>query len=219
MLAKTVLVCAGGPPEEIPDLIEYINDETVFIGADRGALHLLNQSIIPHEAVGDFDSVSEEELRIINIAVNQMSAYQAEKDETDTELAIKQAITYEPDEIILTGVSAGRFDHMQSALHLMYRMQSTHGRIRFRIINRFNELSFLFPGVHRIKKKVQFPYISFFPFGEDVTNLTLTGFKYETVNALMKNGATMFTSNEPIAEVCTISFRKGICLMVRSSDS
>ena len=52
-----------------------------------------------------------------------------------------------------------------------------------------------------------------------VTGLTLTGFKYETVDAVLKTGMTLFTSNELAAEVCTISFHEGICLMVRSSDS
>ncbi len=37
---------------------DFHGDETVFIGADRGAVHLLERGITPKEAVGDFDSIS-----------------------------------------------------------------------------------------------------------------------------------------------------------------
>lgn len=216
---KRIIICAGGPVEELSDLAAYESDESVFIGVDRGAIHLLEKGIVPAEAVGDFDSVSETEFRRIKESVERVDSFQSEKDETDTELAIARAIAYHPKEVILTGVTGGRLDHFESALHLLYRMQSEHKGISFLIRNATNELSLFYPGVHRVKRNAQLPYVSFFPFGSTVEGLTLTGFKYETVNAMMSIGMTKFTSNEPISEVCTISFRQGICLMVRSSDS
>ncbi|WP_432359418.1 thiamine diphosphokinase [Sporosarcina sp. UB5] len=216
---ERVIICAGGPSEEVPDLSVYNIEGTIFIGVDRGAIHLLDKGIVPDEAVGDFDSVSKEEFTRIQEAVKQVDSFQSEKDETDTELAVGRAIAYHPKEVILTGVTGGRLDHFESALHLMYRMQREHKNISFVIRNATNDLSLFHPGVHRVKRNDQFPYISFFAFGSTVEGLTLTGFKYETVNARMEMGMTRFTSNEPISEVCTISFRQGICLMVRSSDS
>ncbi|MFC5603020.1 thiamine diphosphokinase [Sporosarcina koreensis] len=216
---ERVIICAGGPTEELPDLAAYKTEETIFIGVDRGAIHLMENGIVPDEAVGDFDSVSEEEFSRIQESVQRVDSFQAEKDETDTELAVDRAIAYHPKEVILTGVTGGRLDHFESALHLLYRMQNEHKDISFLIRNADNELSLYRPGVHRVRKDSRFSYISFFPFGSVVEGLTLTGFKYETVNARMEMGMTRFTSNEPIAEVCTISFRQGICLMVRSSDS
>lgn len=216
---ERVIICAGGPSGEIPDLSVYNIEGTIFIGVDRGAIHLLDKGIVPNEAVGDFDSVSKEEFSRIQEVVKRVDSFQSEKDETDTELAVGRAIAYHPKEVILTGVTGGRLDHFESALHLLYRMQMDHKETSFVIRNATNELSLLHPGVHRVKRIVQFPYISFFPFGSTVEGLTLTGFKYETVNARMEMGMTKFTSNEPISEVCTISFRQGICLMVRSSDS
>ncbi|MCG7342824.1 thiamine diphosphokinase [Sporosarcina sp. ACRSL] len=216
---EKVIICAGGPFEELPDLASYKSEEAAFIGVDRGALHLLEKGIAPDEAVGDFDSVTEEEFRRIQQNVKRVDSFRAEKDETDTELAVARAITYHPKEVVLTGVTGGRLDHFESALHLLYRMQTEHKDIAFVIRNANNEISLFRPGVHRIKKIARLPYISFFPFASIVEGLTLTGFKYETVNARMEMGMTKFTSNEPISEVCTISFRQGICLMVRSSDS
>ncbi|PIC65670.1 thiamine diphosphokinase [Sporosarcina sp. P13] len=216
---KYAIVCAAGPIEEVVDLSEYDQEDTVYIGVDRGALYLLEKGIVPQEAVGDFDSVTEEQFEKIKTSVKNVQRVNEEKDETDTELAVKRALTYEPDYIVLTGVTGGRLDHLQSALHLLYRIQSDNRKVKFKIHNTTNDIRVMLPGVRRVKKDERYPYTSFFSFGPEVTGLTLTGFKYETVNERLEIGMTKFTSNETVADVCTISFRTGICLMVRSSDS
>jgi thiamine pyrophosphokinase len=216
---KYAVVCAGGPDSEIADLTEFHHKDTVFIGADRGALHLLQRGIIPLEAVGDFDSVTKSEYDEIAAAVRIIGRFRSEKNETDTELAVDRALSYDPERVILTGVTGGRLDHMESALHLLYRLQTTYNDTSFSIRNRTNELSIMTPGNYQVMPDDRFQYISFFSFGGTVTGLTLTGFKYEMVDAVLETGMTLFTSNELAEEVCTISYHEGICLMVRSSDS
>jgi len=216
---KYVIVCAGGPENEIVDFTQYREEETIFIGADRGALYLLERGIIPNEAVGDFDSVTRSEYNMIIEAVETVGQYRSEKDETDTELAVERALGYGPDEIILTGVTGGRLDHTEAALHLLYRLQIDNPTIVFKIQNHLNELSLLLPTIHELKRNPRYPYVSFFPFGGTVKGLTLTGFKYETVDATLETGMTKFTSNELATRSCTISFLEGICLMVRSTDA
>lgn len=76
---KYAVVCAGGPDSEIADLTEFHHKDTVFIGADRGALHLLQRGIVPLEAVGDFDSVSKSEYDEIAAAVRIIGRFRSEK--------------------------------------------------------------------------------------------------------------------------------------------
>ena len=216
---KYAVVCAGGPNHEVAELSGFNEDETVFIGADRGAVHLLERGITPKEAVGDFDSVSIEEYEQIKKVVETISEFNAEKDETDTELAIERALSYKPEQVILTGVTGGRLDHSASALHLLYRLQIENPDISFSIINQTNEMSILLPTLHKLVRENRYPFVSFFSFGRKVTGLTLTGFKYETINETLDLGMTKFTSNETASHICTISFHDGICLMVRSSDA
>lgn len=213
------VICAGGPEAEVVDVKQFLKEGTVFIGADRGALHLLRQGIIPHEAVGDFDSVTSEEYEEIRSQVQKMDAYRAEKNETDTELAIERALTYRPTKVILTGVTGGRLDHMLSALQLLYRVQKVYREITFKICNDRNELMILLPGEHQILSHKQLQYVSFFSFDEPVTALTLRGFKYDTDQERLESGMTKFTSNELLEEEGSILFPSGICLMVRSSDA
>ncbi|WP_438317482.1 thiamine diphosphokinase [Sporosarcina sp. FA9] len=216
---KTVVICAGGPIAEVLNLAEFDKQDTIFIGADKGALHLFKQGIIPHEAVGDFDSVSKSDYEKIVNSVRIVDRFRAEKDETDTELAMERALVYQPENVVLTGVTGGRLDHTESALHLMYRYQTKHPEITFTIRNPLNELTMLTSGNYELNYNERLPYISFFPFGQLVSGLTLEGFKFNVVKAELKVGTTKFTSNELVEGVCTISFHEGICLMVRSSDA
>ena len=128
---KYAVVCAGGPVTEVVDFKRFLDEDTVFIGADRGTLYLLQKGIVPHEAVGDFDSVSKSEYDTIVKAVGIVDRFRAEKDETDTELAVERAMIYHPEQIVLTGVTGGRLDHTESALHLLYRLQTKNPQIRF----------------------------------------------------------------------------------------
>lgn len=214
-----VIVCAGGPKAEIMSFAPYREQDVVYIGADRGALHLLNEGIIPREAIGDFDSVNRTEYERIQTDVQKIDAFQAEKNETDTELAVERALAYKPKKVILTGVTGGRLDHMMSAVQLLLRFQEQNPAIHFTLRNKQNELSILFPGTHTLIKSEDFQYISFFPLKKRVENVFLTGFHYDIQQEQIEFGTTKFTSNELLNETGTISFSDGICLVVRSSDA
>ncbi|TQR20880.1 thiamine diphosphokinase [Psychrobacillus vulpis] len=217
---KSVIVCSGGPVEEVVDFkqLPLSKEDTIFIGADRGALHLLASGITPDEIIGDFDSLLEDEYRFLEQSVDKMTVLQAEKDETDTHIAILRALTYKPDAVILTAVTGGRLDHYEAVLHDMVRFQMKYPEINFYIRNKQNIIRFLLPGKHQIEQDKHFNYISFFSFGETVKNVYLRGFLYEVTNEDISIGNAKFTSNEVSGRNGTISFTAGICLMIRSSD-
>ncbi|WP_391121138.1 thiamine diphosphokinase [Psychrobacillus sp. L3] len=217
---KSVIVCAGGPVEEVVDFkqLPFSKEETVFIGADRGALHLLTNGITPNEIIGDFDSLLEEEYQFLKKSVEKMTIMHPEKDETDTHLAILRALTYNPDSVILTAVTGGRLDHYEAVLHDMVRFQREYPEIVFYIRNKQNIIRFLLPGTHEIDQDYYFKYISFFSFGETVEGISLRGFLYEVTEENISIGNAKFTSNQVSGRNGTISITAGICLMIRSSD-
>ncbi|MFJ7970756.1 thiamine diphosphokinase [Psychrobacillus sp. NPDC096389] len=215
-----VIVCSGGPVEEVVDFeqLPLLEKETVYIGADRGALHLLEKGITPTEIIGDFDSLTTEEFQLVQQRVSKVTTLPVEKDETDTHIALQKALTYATDEIILTGVTGGRLDHYEACLHDICRFQMDHPDIHFSIQNNQNIIQFLFPGTYEIEQDDHYKYISFFSFGETVEKITLTGFLYNVTEENITVGNTKFTSNEVKGRTSTISFITGICLMIRSSD-
>ena len=207
-----VAICAGGPIHEVAFSLPVDK----WIGVDRGALYLIDHNILPDAIVGDFDSVTAEEFARISNAVAHIEQFQAEKDETDTDLALLQAIQYEPTEIYLTGVTGGRLDHYEAALRSLYTFQTKYPHIMFKMVNQQNEIQFLLPGKHMLKKS-DYTYISFFAYGQTLQNVTLRGVKYETTNETIEQGTTRFTSNEVLSDG-SISFEEGICLMISSKD-
>ena len=208
-----VAICSGGPIRELA-MDRKVNR---WIGVDRGAYYLIEHGIIPDVIVGDFDSVSEEEYASISQVVPHVELFQAEKDDTDTDLALMRALDFEPSEVLLTGATGGRLDHHEAALRSLYRMQMTYPHIQFKIIDSHNELQFLLPGRHELKK-TQHSYLSFFAYGESVYDVTLRGVKYETTDEKIDLATSRFTSNEIISDNAYITFSRGICLMIRSMD-
>lgn len=214
----TVVVCAGGPKQELCSFSSFQQQDVVFIGADRGALYLIEHGITPHAIVGDFDSLTDEEYQLVMAQTDDQQRFQEEKNETDTDLALLKAYTYEPQEIILTGVTGGRLDHYEAAVRSIYRLQKEHPHVELKIINHSNMLQFLLPGNHTIHADDRYRYLSFFAHEEPIQDVTLRQVKYETTNEEISLGTSRFTSNEIIGTSGSISFSRGICLMIRSID-
>lgn len=207
-----VAICSGGPVHEVA----FSLTPDIWIGVDRGALYLVDKGIHPHSIVGDFDSITAEEFARISEVVDHVEQFQAEKDETDTDLALLKALTYEPQEVFLTGVTGGRLDHYEATLRSVFLMQQQYPHITFKIINSHNIIQFLLPGTH-ILTEDHYTYVSFFAYGKTLQNVTLRGVKYVTTDEVIEQGTTRFTSNE-IKGTGSISFKEGICLMIKSKD-
>jgi thiamine pyrophosphokinase len=215
----TVVICAGGPIEELVDLKPFKSSkDVVFIGADKGSVYLLNEGIIPNVAVGDFDSLSTKEFTCIEERVASVKIASVDKDETDTDLALMHSLDFEPQTIVITGVTGGRLDHFISVLNSVYRFQMDNPGIQFIIRNKWNEMRLLTPGTTKIAINPQLPFVSLFAFHGTVEHITLTGMKYNVDTETIKIGSSRFTSNEVLDEQGSISFTSGICLLIRSSD-
>ncbi|WKA53547.1 thiamine diphosphokinase [Planococcus shixiaomingii] len=211
---KVVLV-AGGPADELPNLASW--PDAAFIGVDAGTVRLLDEDIKPDAAVGDFDSVSDAEFKKIEELFPNLVRAASEKDETDTELALEKAMSYQPEIVIITGVTGGRLDHYMSALHAIYSYQKKYAETRFFLINHKNRIRFLSPGHHTVRHDERYRFISFYSFAEEVKGLTLKSFKYEVENESVPFGSTRFISNE-LTDEGTVSFTAGSCVMIESAD-
>ncbi|QBP41501.1 thiamine diphosphokinase [Paenisporosarcina antarctica] len=216
---KTVVICAGGPIDELAPLEPYkLSDEVVFIGADKGSVYLLNEGIIPTVAVGDFDSLSSEEFLDLTNRVASVKVASVDKNETDTDLALIHSLDFDPQQVVLVGVTGGRLDHFISVLNSVYRFQKDNPGIQFIVRNKWNEMRLLTPGIIKLTTNPQLPFMSFFAFHENVEEITLTGMKYNVSNETINIGSSRFTSNQLLDEHGSISFSSGICLLIRSSD-
>ncbi|MBT2570231.1 thiamine diphosphokinase [Planococcus sp. ISL-110] len=210
-----IILIAGGPAGELPDFSFF--PEALYIGIDSGTLVLLEKGIQPAAAVGDFDSVTFEDYKKIRAALPELERSPSEKDQSDTELGLERAMSHQPVQVILAGVTGGRLDHYMSVLHIMYQYQQKFPATQFVLLNNQNRIRFLSPGTHAVEKDQHFSYVSFYPFAEEVKGLTLSGFKYPVTNETVPFGTTRFVSNELLGHG-SVTIHSGHCLMVESSD-
>ncbi|MDN5708203.1 MAG: thiamine diphosphokinase [Planococcus sp. (in: firmicutes)] len=210
-----IVVTAGGPADELPDLSSYKGAS--YIGVDAGVMTLLGFGIEPVEAIGDFDSVTDSEYEKIRSIFPSLERSPAEKDESDTELALKKAMHYNPDTVIVTGVTGGRLDHYMAALHIVFAYQRSYPKIDFMIVNKQNRIRFMEPGTYRLEADQAFKYISFYPFAEEVSGFTIEGVKYPVTEERIPFGSTRFISNE-LLEEAKLGFTGGHLIVIESSD-
>lgn len=213
MRAKRVLIFAGGSID--PSIVEEINSEDIIIGADKGALFLVEHGIRPHYAVGDFDSVNGAELEKIKKHSEQLLACDAvNKDLTDTELAFDIALEQQPEQILLLGVTGSRLDHTLANIHLLVR--ALEQKIPCAIQDHNNYVT-LTDSTSTIQDQ-GFTYISLLPVTAEVTGIHLQGFQYPLHNATLKMGQSLAVSNRLDKPEGSISIRSGLLLIIQSKD-
>jgi len=211
-------IVAGGPEDLLPDFTEYIVNDAIWVGVDRGVYHLLKRNISPSIAFGDFDSVSSDELIYIEDRVTELKKYKPEKDETDMELALNWALNQHPSTIRLFGATGGRLDHLFANVHLLLTPFQEKNEVDICIIDRNNIVFIRGAGSYKIEKMDSKKYISFVPVTLNIRNLTLEGFKFPLKNRHISIGSTLCISNELIDDYGTFSFSEGILIVIRSHD-
>ncbi|ENH98280.1 hypothetical protein J416_01034 [Gracilibacillus halophilus YIM-C55.5] len=210
----TVAIVAGGPFDALADLRKYEREVDVWIGADLGATYITQNHLRLALAIGDFDSITKEDISRVEHEAERIEKYPMEKDETDLELAIQAGLSYQPTRLFLFGITGGRLDHELANIQLLYRLLMKG--IEPVLVDHLNQLTIHQPGIHHVRKSAYDQKFSFLPFTETVKNLSLEGFYYPLVNQTIHWGTTLCISNQLIAETGTFSFHDGILIMIKS---
>ncbi|WP_282171662.1 thiamine diphosphokinase [Cytobacillus firmus] len=211
-------ILAGGPNDLLPDLRSFSNTADIWVGVDRGVLTLIQSGIQPEMAFGDFDSVSDEELLLIEENVKELNRFKPEKDETDMELALNWALGQKPEKVRLFGATGGRLDHLFANIQLLIKPALAEDFVPVEIIDKSNKINIKTPGKYSIQQHSNFKYISFVPVTMEIKGLTLRNFKYPLTDRTVPAGSTLCISNELIDDCGTFSFTEGILMVVRSKD-
>lgn len=216
-MKKRVALLVGGPEAMIPDYMQLESSATEWIGVDRGALRLLKQGRIPTIALGDFDSISTSELTNIQAQVKDVRISQAEKDETDTEMALSVALNeLKADEVIIYGATAGRLDHLLANLWMVLQPRFANEVRKIKLVDTQNSVEFYLPGEYVIEKEADKNYLAFIGL-TPVKQLTLYDEKYQLTDADFAFPISL-ASNEFVGETGRFSFSEGMIAVIQSKD-
>lgn len=215
------LIISGGHLDDMfisAYIRRYPCDMTIAVDSGMGFFY--RNHLMPDYIVGDFDSVAPEALQyFLELQKSGKPAilqFQPEKDETDTELAIRTAIDKGCRSIHILGATGTRIDHVMGNIHLL-GMAMEQGAECI-MADKYNRIRMIKDGL-TIKKEEQYgTYVSLFPFTPQVKKITLTGFKYPLCEYTLECYHSLGVSNEIVEEQAKISFQEGVLLVVESKD-
>ena len=185
-----------------------ITPEDFVIAADSGYNHAVEAGIIPDLIIGDFDS-------LINLPENKIKTIKApaEKDETDTFLAVKYALDHGFKRFVLLGATGGRLDHQTANISVCAYIAKQGGSCE--IPDSKNIIFAIKNSQIRLEKKENWS-VSVFSFTDKAYGVTLTGFKYPLNDATLTNIFPIGVSNEFAENSATIEVKDGILLIIMS---
>lgn len=176
-----------------------------YIGVDKGVEFLLQQNIHPIMAIGDMDSLSQENL----LSSLNIKRYSPIKDDTDTALALDYVFSQGYDEVDLYGVTQQRMDHFMAVICLLEKYQDKH----IVIYDQCNKIQVLLPGTHVIQRN-QYHYFSLFAF--DGSYITLKECHYPLNHYLLKRYDPLCVSNQMNGDYAIIE-TTNVLLLIQSN--
>lgn len=188
-----------------------------LIAADRGMDFFYRNHREPDMIIGDFDSAESESLQYFKkqttVRIIELSPM---KDDTDTEAAIRYAISMGAEKITILGATGCRLDHVLGNVELL-GIGLTTG-VSIQIVDANNRIRMIEHGIVLKRAEQHGMYVSLLPYTDKVEHLTLRGFKYPLEDATLSGFCTLGVSNEIVAEEAEIAFDGGILLVIESRD-
>lgn len=218
------LIILSGSLVDSPLLRCLIHDARFIVAADGGSDHARRIGIRPDLAVGDLDSITPAGKDWLEAGRIPVNVFPAEKDATDSEIAMAAALAAIPAgtppeavELVLLGALGSRPDHVLGnelmAVSLAAKgfnvlvsdgisiLRALHGPANIRV-----DLGALPPTDWAVSTVAVSPVVS---------GLTYTGLKYPLDDYTLNFGSSRGISNEPAAgaESFTVRFDEGLALV------
>ena len=175
------LIVTGGEPPSKSLIKDKASRAAWIIAADRGAGYCLDAGIVPHLVVGDRDSLEEGDLERIEASGIEYRWFSPDKDRTDTEIALREALHRGARHIEILGAVGDRFDHTLANVHLL-NMAFRQG-VPAIIITDSQQIFLV--GSRATLEHSQGCTVSFLPLTETVRGIVLDGFAYELEDGVM----------------------------------
>ena len=203
-MSKRCVIISGG--EYSP--IEGLSPADFVIACDKGYTYAKRCGVVPDLVVSDFDSYGGQ----IDPGI-PVKRFQSEKDDTDTMIAIRYAVEYGFEEVLLLCALGRRLDHALANLQALAFAQA-HG-LCASILAEDTFVTTLRNGSLRIPRREGWS-LSVFAVTDRCTGVNVSGAKYPLRDAEVTNRFPFGVSNEWVDDTAEISAAEGILLIVLS---
>jgi thiamine pyrophosphokinase len=204
------VIFANGTLNDPHQTLAAIQPGDTLIAADGGARHCRDLDLTPDMVIGDFDSLSAEELAQLEEAGTQVVCYPARKDFTDLELALQHAAALGADEILVFAALGARWD--QTLANLLLPAAPGLEHVCIRLLDGPQEIVLLRAGEAHTLSGQAGDIVSLVPLGGHVYGITTTGLEYPLTDGTLYFGATRGISNVMLDEQATVQLKDGLLL-------
>ncbi len=209
MSKRAIILLAGELPSWPDDLT--IHGDDLIICADGGFDHAVRLGVRPHLLLGDMDSIRPEFLATAREHGVEIVTYPAEKDMTDSDLALDIAHRRGYSEAIVLGALGGRrLDHGLANLLLLSRWRAKGCRLT--LIHQDNSAQVISDEAIMVHGNPG-DYVSLIPLSPEVAGVTTSGLKYPLHDATLQLGSTWGLSNELLGPQAAIRCASGLLMV------
>lgn len=204
---RVFTILLAGDLRITPDLNARILS-TRFIAADSGMRHARSLAIAPELWVGDFDSSTDADFS--DFRTVERLTYPEEKDISDGELAIREAVRRGATELILCAAFGGtRLDHV--LVHLTLAIKYAKKGLRIILTDGNQTAVPLLPGEHvfELEQGTRFSIVGL----SKLSRLTISGAHWNLNEQDVPLGSSLTLSNKIIKKL-KISFVEGEALFI-----
>lgn len=178
-----------------------------YMGIDGGSLYCLENNIPIVCAVGDFDSISNDDFDLLKTKTKVVQL-PTQKDVVDSEYALTYANELGYDTIEIVGVTGGRQDHFLAVYQLL-----KSGDIPFTIKDQHNIIYRLDAGEYILDKQMK--YLSLFAC--ESLMITIEGVKYPLIERSINEKDVYLVSNEIIDKQAKLKIN-GRIIVIQSNS-
>jgi len=192
-----------------------VGNNDLIICVDGGAKNALDLGLKPQVVVGDMDSMDPRLRKELQEAGCRFVEHPSRKDATDSELAVRYALSQEATEILILGALGGRIDHTLANVMLL-ALSELEG-VKVALIEADQEI--LLIRDEAVIEGKPGDTVSLLPLTGDVTGIHTRGLEYPLSDGTLRFGAARGVSNVLTEPRAIVRVGDGLLLAVHMFGS
>jgi thiamine pyrophosphokinase len=208
---KRVIIFANGELTEPQTVRARLRVDDTLIAADGGARGCLALGLTPHLVVGDFDSLTADEVAGLRPRGVLIEQHPPGKDETDLELALLAALRLGATDIALLGAAGGRLD--MTLANLLLLTHPALAGVRVAVWHGTQTAWLIRPPGAEVRGAIG-DTLSLIPLSGDAGGVTTHGLRYPLRGETLAFGPARGVSNVLTEATARVELRSGLMLAV-----
>lgn len=212
---RQAVVVADAPEADLAPFRQLIDQADLIVAADGGARYLLALNILPHLAVGDFDSLEAALLDRLVAAGVEVQRAPVHKNETDLELALLQALARGAICVRVLAALGGRLDMHLANLQLLTHPALAQADVR--VLHAQWEIFVI--RTHARLYGAAGDRVSLLPMTDVVAGIVTDGLYYPLRDEALRLGPARGVSNVLVDREARVAIRSGLLLCMHEHQA